>query len=104
MIKLTQIYINYYPLFQSAYEELGYPERYFNDRFIEVIDHLLQAPDIRGPVRLVQPKVYYKFADPELEKLSAGQKILIRMGIENSIIIKARLRVLRQLLANETRM
>ena len=33
-----------------------------------------------GPVKLVQPSVVHKFADPKLESLSAGQKLLIRMG------------------------
>jgi hypothetical protein len=40
----------------------------------------------------VQPTVYYKFADPNLEALSAGQKLLIRMGPENAGAIKSKLR------------
>ena len=39
------LYAKFYPLFQQAYEELGYPGRYFNDRLVAVIDHLLQAPE-----------------------------------------------------------
>ncbi|HBK46041.1 MAG TPA: DUF3014 domain-containing protein, partial [Xanthomonadaceae bacterium] len=41
---LAAAYKRFYPLFQQAYEQLGYPDRYFNDRVVEVIDHLLQAP------------------------------------------------------------
>jgi hypothetical protein len=37
----------------------------------------------------------YQFADPALEGLPAGQKILIRMGPENASIIKAKLAELR---------
>lgn len=96
--KLVALYIYYYPLFQEAYESLGYPGRYFNDRLIEVIDHLLGAPVIEGPVKLVRPKVYYQFADPELEKLSAGRKIMIRIGPANAIKVKAKLREIRQIL------
>jgi hypothetical protein len=96
--KFVALYVRYYPLFQRAYEELGYPNRYFNDRFVEVIDHLLAAPEVRDPVRLVRPKVFYQFADPALEALSAGQKILIRVGPDNAARIKARLRELRQAL------
>jgi hypothetical protein len=44
----------------------------FNDRLIEIMDHLLAAPEIEGPIELVQPKVLYRFADPELEKRSWG--------------------------------
>lgn len=94
--KAAALYADLYPLFQQAYMELGYPDRYFNDRLVEVIDHLLAAPEVQGPVKLVQPKVMYEFADPELEGLSAGQKILIRMGGDNSARIKAKLREIRR--------
>jgi hypothetical protein len=43
--------------------------------------------------------VFYKFADPELESLSAGQKIMIRMGPQNAEKVKAKLRALRRELA-----
>jgi hypothetical protein len=94
--KLGAFYIRHYPLFQQAYKELGYPSGYFNDRLIEVIDHLLTAPDIEGPIKLVQRKVLYEFADPELESRSAGQKILIRIGAENAARVKAKLREIRR--------
>ncbi len=96
--KLVAHYVRFYPLFQEAYEELGYPERYFNDRFIQVMDHLLAAPEIKGPISLVRPKVFYQFANSELESLSAGQKILVRIGIENAQRVKSKLRELRAIL------
>ena len=96
--KLAVLYKHYYPLFQKAYEDLGYPGRYFNDRLIEVIDHLLKAPVIREPIELRQPKVFYVFAAPELESLSAGQKLMVRIGPDNAARVKTRLRVLRELL------
>ncbi|HVF35509.1 MAG TPA: DUF3014 domain-containing protein, partial [Candidatus Saccharimonadia bacterium] len=43
-------YVRLYPLFQQAYRELGQPDAYFNDRLIEVIDHLLAAPDVAPPL------------------------------------------------------
>jgi hypothetical protein len=94
--RLVALYVRFYPLFQQAYEELGYPKKYFNDRAVEAIDDLLAAPDVDGPVALVQPKVVYEFADPELEELSAGQKLLIRIGPQNAAAIKAKLRELRR--------
>jgi len=98
--RLVNIYRYLYPLFQQAYEELGYPDRYFNDRLIEVINNMLQAPDVQDSPELEQPSVYYKFTDPELEALPAGQKILIRMGPDNAAIIRARLQdLLRKLTA-----
>lgn len=89
------VYRRLYPLFQEAYEELGHPSAYFNDRVIDVIDHLLEAPEVRGPIPLVRPNVLYEFADPGLEARSAGQKFLIRMGPENAVKVKAWLRAFR---------
>jgi Protein of unknown function (DUF3014) len=93
--QVSTLYQRFYPLFQQAYVDLGYPDGYFNDRLVEVIDHLLATPDVRGPIRLTRPSVYYEFADPSLEERSAGQKLLIRMGPENAAAIKAKLRELR---------
>ncbi len=96
---LVAIYVEAYPLFQRAYEELGFGGRYFNDGLLEAIDDLLAAPEVGAPIRLVQAKVLYEFADPELETRSAGQKIVIRMGAENARKVKAKLREIRQELA-----
>jgi hypothetical protein len=93
--RCAQIYFHYYPLFQAAYEELGHKNQYFNDRLVQVIDHLLAAPEVDGPIALQRPKVFYQFADPELESRSAGQKAMIRIGAENAEVIKAKLRQLR---------
>jgi hypothetical protein len=108
--QLVALYVRYYPLFQQAFEELGYPERYFNDRLIDVIDHLLSTPDPGATVELVlppqdpsveveRPWVLYEYADPALQSLSAGQKILVRMGSDNAARIKSLLRALRSRLA-----
>ena len=94
--RLVALYRYLYPLFQAAYRDLGFPHGNFNDRVIEVIDDMLDTPAVHGPVRVVQPGVYYKFTDPALEARSAGQKILLRMGPENAARIKARLRALRE--------
>jgi len=89
--QVVAVYKGLYPLFQEAYEGLGYPNAYFNDRLIAVIDHLLTTPPVSGPVYLIQPKALYLFADPALEELSAGRKILIRSGPGNATQIKAML-------------
>ncbi|HEV2228097.1 MAG TPA: DUF3014 domain-containing protein [Steroidobacteraceae bacterium] len=92
---LAALYQRLYPLFQQAYEDLGYPGKYFNDRLVEVIDHLLETPEVAGPIQLEQPRVFYTYADAGLEGRSAGQKLLIRMGPANARIIKTKLRELR---------
>jgi hypothetical protein len=93
--RLIATYTRYYPLFQDAYESLGHPPQYFNDRLIEVIDHLLATPDLEGPIALAQPGVLYEYADSTLESRSAGQKALIRMGSDNSAAVKSKLKELR---------
>lgn len=104
------LYARLYPLFQQAYEELGYPKRYFNDRLVAVLDHLLLAPEPKSPQRVkltpvntdvpnLRPWVRYEFVDPALESLSSGQKILVRMGPANQARAKALLRDLRKRVA-----
>ena len=97
---LVSVYVRFYPLFQQQYEELGYPGKYFNDRLVDVMDHLLAAPEVQGPIRITQPKVLYEFADPKLEALSAGQKIMVRMGSDNALGVKAKLREIRSALVS----
>ena len=104
------LYARLYPLFQQAFEELGYPRRYFNDRLVAVLDHLLLAPEPQGPLRVkltpvntdvpnLRPWVRYELVDPALESLSSGQKILVRMGPANEARAKALIRELRKRVA-----
>lgn len=92
--RVVELYVRYYPLFQEAYAELG-KEAYFNDRLVEIIDHLLATPEPEGSLELARPEAVYVFADPELEALSAGQKLMLRMGSSNAAIIMDKLTELR---------
>ena len=67
MQQLRNVYFRFYPLFQQSYQNLGYPNGYFNDRLVQVIDMLLATPQPTGPIELVRPNVMYTFADPTLE-------------------------------------
>lgn len=104
------LYRRFYPVLQQAYEALGYPGQYFNDRLVAVIDHLLQAPEVQEPLalRLVevqgsvapqQPWLRYELADPQWQSLSAGHKILLRLGPAHAQTLKAQLRALRSQIA-----
>jgi Protein of unknown function (DUF3014) len=93
--QLIALYVHFYPLFQHAYQDLGYPNGYFNDRLVQVIDILLATPQPAGPIELVRPNVMYTFADPALESRPAGQKLLIRMGPDNAAAVKIKLKELR---------
>jgi hypothetical protein len=98
MPKVAATYLHFYPLFQSVYQDLGYPNGYFNDRLVQVIDSLLATPTPQGPIELTRPNVMYLYADPALEARPAGQKLLLRMGPDNATVIKAKLTELRALI------
>lgn len=96
MQQAATLYRRLYPLLQRAYEDLGYPDRYFNDRVVDTIDHLLATPEPVGPLLLEQPKVLYRFADADLESRSSGQKLLLRMGVAHAQAVKGKLREFRE--------
>ena len=62
----------------------------------QFIDHLLAAPEMTGPIAVVAPHVQYQYADPELEAQSAGRKLMMRAGPENTAAIKSKLREIRR--------
>jgi Protein of unknown function (DUF3014) len=108
--RLIALYARMYPLLQQTYVELGHPDGYFNDRVIEVIDQLLATPVQKRALRVkpasaetvaaaalsstpTQPR--YEFADPALEALSTGQKMMLRIGPTQAARLKIKLRALR---------
>jgi DUF3014 family protein len=108
--RAATLYFRHYKLFQQAYVELGYPRGYFNDRLVDVIDHLLATPEVpmAPPVRLVEvkgsvpmerPWTHYEFVDAGLEGMSAGQKLLVRLGPDQARRMKAKLAEFRRLVA-----
>lgn len=96
----AQLYARLYPLFQSAYAELGFPGHSFNDRLLAVLDLLIATPvpsepitvdltRVNGELPTQRPWVRYEYADPQLQALTSGQKILVRMGPENERRLQA---------------
>lgn len=109
--RVVAIYRRLYPLLQQAYEDLGYPGKYFNDRVVDVIDDLRATPDLPEPLRVKPVEVpgappgktggLYLFEDPSIESRSAGQKVLLRMGRANAARVKAKLGEIRKLIATD---
>lgn len=97
--ELYATYRRFYPLLQQAYVNLGYPDGYFNDRLVEVIDHLLETPTPGRRPALVRPHVLYEYEDPTLESLSSGQKALLRLGPAQLEEVRNLLRELRARIA-----
>ena len=112
-VQAAKWYRQAYPLLQQSYEDLGYPGKYFNDRLVEVIDHLLLTPEPLGPIEVdlvkvhgqiepQQPWLRYEFANEDLQKLSAGQKILLRLGRDHRLRLKVYLQGLREQVATKS--
>ena len=93
---LLKLYLGLYPLLQEIYRETNGPNAHFNDRLIQVIDDLLETPEPLEPIRVTHHVSRFKYADESLESRSAGQKILLRMGVESTRRIKVKLSQLRQ--------
>ncbi|MBA4286310.1 MAG: DUF3014 domain-containing protein [Xanthomonadaceae bacterium] len=92
---LVALYFRWYPLFQKAYNDLGYPGASFNNRLIAVLDHLIGTPTAAEPLALVKPKIYWEYADPALESASYGRRLLWRIGSDNREALVARLIAIR---------
>ena len=76
------------PLLVEALKELGAKDPDPTTAIREGIEQVLATPDLQGDIEVVQPKVYYQFADPNLEALKPLQKQLLRMGPQNVARIK----------------
>ncbi len=81
----ASLYTSHYPLLQEAHAALAPETAYFNDRLVDIIDHLLDMPGIGdSEFALERYEAVYRFADEALEEASAGHKILMRMGPEHA--------------------
>ena len=89
--QVVRLYDQYKPLFEEAYEEIGYEGDAFNGTLTDAIDELLATPIPDTALPLVKNSVTYKYAYVEWEQLSSAQKQFLRMGPENMKKVKKRL-------------
>jgi hypothetical protein len=87
----VDFYQNLQPLLSEAYAELGIRNTDFNDVFMQAIDNLLNARTAPQPQQLIRPNLNYLYADPAIENYSSVEKLLLRLGPENSESLKRRL-------------
>ncbi len=89
-----QVYQQFKPLLQDAYDEFGYPKGYeIEDVLNKAIAKILDTPIILDRIPLVRrTTIYYKYADANIEKLDPVQKQFIRMGPENTKKVQIKLR------------
>jgi hypothetical protein len=107
--KAAAIYFAFYPKIQGAYASIGYPDKQFNQRFIQVLDLLIKTPEaselmpvammkVEGPYQFIQPWTHYQFQKSIYEQLTIGQKIMLRLGPQNESAVKAKLKYFRELI------
>lgn len=91
----ARLYAQLKPRIEDAYRDLGAPDGSFDRALERAIVLLLRTPVIDDPIRVeAQGAVGYGFAAPELEKLPAAQKQLLRAGPRNVRLIQSSLRAI----------
>jgi|JI7StandDraft_1071085.scaffolds.fasta_scaffold00773_5 hypothetical protein len=96
--QLAPLYRTFYPLLQTAWQELGYNQGQFHDRLVQAIDVLVASPEVADGPALASTSVYYTFADPALESLPKAQRFMVRLGSKNQHRVKVVLASYRSIL------
>lgn len=89
--QLVALYKDMKPLFEEAYAELGYEDQNFDDIVQIAISRVLDLDIPTESPTLARPNVMYKYEDPELEALSDAEKLMLRIGRENILVVKSML-------------
>lgn len=79
---LAEALMLFEPLLSDGLAELG-NEHGVAEQISAAIEQILAVPILHGDVQLVQPMVFYQYADPWLEDLSPLQKLVLRAGPAN---------------------
>jgi hypothetical protein len=84
------------PRLDEAYRRLGRTTIGVDQAVAAALQVLIETPDVTDPIRLVPgPGATLAFADPQLERLPAAQKQLLRMGPEHAARVKGTLRAIK---------
>lgn len=87
--ELILAYNNYYETLVEAYQELGVNKGEFKSVTRRALQQLIDAPEYSDSPILTHKSVMYKYQDKEIENLPAAQKLMIRLGPNNSKRLKA---------------
>jgi hypothetical protein len=90
----VQLYRQLRPLIDEAFQELGIPDRTFDETLELAIRNVLAAEVPTASPEVVPVEGVYEFRDPALEARRGGEKLLIRMGPQNARRIQEKLREL----------
>ncbi|MCO4800017.1 MAG: DUF3014 domain-containing protein [Colwelliaceae bacterium] len=98
---LVSWYFELKPLFDEAYRELGYPEENFTDILQDAITKVLDMEIPKERLELVRPSVMYQYKNEEIESLDDADKLMLRLGKENLLVIKSVLLEISEKIARE---
>ncbi len=99
-VSLIQWYMELKPLIDEAYTELGYEDDFtkvLQDAITLVLD--MELP--KSSMAVIRPSVMYQYQDPNLEKRADVEKLLLRLGKDNLLVIKSVLLELNEKLAQQ---
>lgn len=90
--RLARLYGQLKPRLEDAHRELGV-DGTFDEAVTRALAHLLETPAIPAAPRVQAGKgTNYLYADAEIERLSAAQRQLLRLGPDRAARVKAKLR------------
>lgn len=87
----VEFYRRLQPLFREAFAELALRNSDFNDVLMLAIDNVINARSAPQPQQLIRPNLNYMYANPEIENYSTVEKLLLRLGPENTESLQRRL-------------
>ncbi|MEW6990742.1 DUF3014 domain-containing protein [Colwelliaceae bacterium 6441] len=86
---LVSWYFELKPLVDEAYRELGYPEEDFTDILQDAISKVLDMELPKERLELIRPSVMYQYKNDDIEQLDDADKLMLRVGKENLLVIKS---------------
>ncbi|WP_286233054.1 DUF3014 domain-containing protein [Thalassotalea sediminis] len=98
---LVAWYFELKPLIDEAYRELGYPEENFTDILQDAITKVLDMEIPKERLELIRPSVMYQFKDDSYESLDDAEKLMLRIGKENLLVVKSVLLEISEKLSRE---
>ncbi|WDE06997.1 DUF3014 domain-containing protein [Thalassomonas viridans] len=97
--RLVEWYMELKPLINEAYSELGYPDDDFTHTLQDAITRVLDMEIPKESMEVIRPSVMFRYKDPEIEAMDDADKLLLRLGKENLLVIKSVLLELNEKLA-----
>jgi len=86
---LVSWYMELKPLIDQAYSELGYEGDDFTETLQAAITRVLDMEIPKQPIEIIRPSVMFHYKDPKIEALDDADKLLLRLGKENLLVLKS---------------